>query len=47
MDTCREALRKQSGYIPLDDDQKKRSRGERGRLIREDDNDDSDEEETK
>lgn len=32
------------GYIPLDDTQKLKTKNERGRLIREDENDDSDEE---
>lgn len=34
----------QEGYIPLDDTQKLKSKNERNRLIREDENDDSDEE---
>uniref|UniRef100_A0A1I7UY03 GCFC domain-containing protein n=1 Tax=Caenorhabditis tropicalis TaxID=1561998 RepID=A0A1I7UY03_9PELO len=34
----------QDGYIPLDDTQKLKSKNERNRLIREDENDDSDEE---
>lgn len=42
----REKMRKESrdGYIPLDDTQKLKTRNARERLVREDDNDDSDEE---
>lgn len=44
----RERMRREGGdFIPLDDDKKLRKKGERGRLIREDDNDDSDEDSAK